>query len=108
MSDYYKPSDCKDIEAAVQWAIAGGKSLEIIGHGSKRLVGRPAQYDAALDVSGMAGGIPYSPPELILSPKAAPPPAANAASLGSQRHEPPLHPPDSAPPPRRPPGPATT
>jgi len=46
MSDHYKPSDRKDIESAVQWAIAGGKSLEIIGHGSKRLLGRPAQYDA--------------------------------------------------------------
>ena len=55
MSDCYKPSDPKGIEAAVQWALAGGKSLEIIGHGSKRPLGRPAQYDATLDLSGVTG-----------------------------------------------------
>src|SRR5258708_18590114 len=87
MSDYYKPSDCKDIEAAVQWAIAGGKSLEIIGHGSKRLVGRPAQYDAALDLSGMAGVILYEPQELILSAQAGSPLAGIAALLASNGQE---------------------
>src|SRR5260370_9852516 len=81
MSDYYKPSDCKDIESAVQWAIAGGKSLEIIGHGSKRLVGRPAQYDAALDLSGMAGVILYQPHGPNLSPQPRAPPPENPPLL---------------------------
>src|SRR5215467_10897092 len=70
MSDYIKPNDRKDIEAAVQWAVAGGKSLEVVGHGSKRALGRPAQYDATIDLSGVAGVILYEPQELILSAKA--------------------------------------
>jgi glycolate oxidase FAD binding subunit len=87
MSDYYEPSDCKDIEAAVQWAVAEGKSLEIIGHGSKRLVGRPAQYDATLDLSGVAGVILYEPQELILSAKAGTPLAEITALLASSGQE---------------------
>jgi glycolate oxidase FAD binding subunit len=73
LSDNFKPRDRKDIEAAVQWAIAGGKSLEIIGHGSKRKLGRPAQYDATIDLSGMSGVVLYEPQELILSAKAGTP-----------------------------------
>jgi glycolate oxidase FAD binding subunit len=87
MSDYYKPSERKDIEEAVQWAIAGGKSLEIIGHGSKRLVGRPAQYDATLDVSGMSGVVLYEPQELVLSAKAGTPLAEITALLASNDQE---------------------
>jgi glycolate oxidase FAD binding subunit len=73
MSDYIKPNDRKDIEAAVQWAVAGGKSLEVVGHGSKRALGRPAQYDATIDLSGMTGVVLYEPQELILSAKAGTP-----------------------------------
>jgi glycolate oxidase FAD binding subunit len=87
MSDYYKPNDRKDIEAAVQWAIAEGKSLEIVGHGSKRLLGRPGQYDATLDLSGMAGVVLYEPQELILSAKAGTPLADITALLASNGQE---------------------
>src|SRR5260370_13662143 len=108
MSDYYKPSDCKDIESAVQWAIAGEKSLEIIGHGSKRLVGRPAQYDAALDLSGMAGVILYEPQELIPSAKARTPLAGIAPLLASNGQGPAFQPTAPGPLPRRCPSPAAT
>jgi glycolate oxidase FAD binding subunit len=87
MPDSYKPRDHKDIEAAVQWAIAGGKSLEIVGHGSKRVVGRPAQYDATLDLSGMAGIILYEPQELVLSARAGTPLAEITALLASNGQE---------------------
>jgi glycolate oxidase FAD binding subunit len=87
LSDTHKPSDHKDIEAAVEWAVAGGKSLEIMGHGSKRLVGRPAQYDATLDLSGMAGIILYEPQELILSARAGTPLAEITALLASNGQE---------------------
>jgi glycolate oxidase FAD binding subunit len=52
MSDTIAPNDHKDVEAAVQWAVAQAKSLEIIGHGSKRALGRPMQTDATLDLAG--------------------------------------------------------
>ena len=87
MSDYYKPTDQKDVEAAVQWAIAGGKSLEIFGHGSKRLLGRPPQCDAAIDLAGMAGVILYEPQELVLSARAGTPVADIAALLAAKGQE---------------------
>ena len=87
MPDNYKPRDHKDIEAAVQWAIAGGKSLEIVGHGSKRMLGRPAQYDATLDLSGIAGIILYEPQELVLSAKAGTPLAEITTLLASNGQE---------------------
>ena len=31
MADNLKPRDAKDVDAAVQWALAGGKALELMG-----------------------------------------------------------------------------
>ena len=87
MSESYKPRDCKDIETAVQWAVAESKSLEIVGHGSKRLLGRPAQYDATIDLSGMTGVVLYEPQELVLSARAGTPLAEIKALLASNGQE---------------------
>ena len=73
MPDTLKPRDVKDVEAAVQWAIGESKSLEIVGHGTKRVLGRPAQVDATLDMSALAGVTLYEPEELVLSAKAGTP-----------------------------------
>src|SRR5262249_47194167 len=43
------------------------KSLEVIGQGSKRQLGRPAQSDATLDLGGLSGVTLYEPEELVLS-----------------------------------------
>jgi glycolate dehydrogenase FAD-binding subunit len=85
--DLLKPRDGKDVEAAVQWALAEGKALEIVGRGSKRTIGRPAQTDLTLDLSGIAGVTLYEPEELVLSAKAGTPIAeieALVASKGQQ------------------------
>jgi glycolate oxidase FAD binding subunit len=73
MADTHQARDAKDVEAAVQWALAQKKSLEIIGHGTKRALGRPAQVDATLDLSGLAGVTLYEPEELVLSARAGTP-----------------------------------
>jgi glycolate oxidase FAD binding subunit len=73
MPDHLKPRDAKDAEAAVQWALAEGKALELVGHGSKRAIGRPAQTDLTLDLSGLSGVSLYEPEELVLSAKAGTP-----------------------------------
>ena len=70
MPDTLKPRDQKDVEGAAQWALAEGKTLEIVGHGSKRGLGRAAQWDLSLDLSGLSGVTLYEPEELILSAKA--------------------------------------
>ena len=87
MTDTLKPRDGKDAEAAVQWALAEGKALELVGQGSKRAIGRPAQTDFTLDLSGLSGVTLYEPEELVLSAKAGTPLAeveALVAAKGQQ------------------------
>jgi glycolate oxidase FAD binding subunit len=73
MTETLKVRDAKDVENAVQWALGEGKSLEILGHGSKRAIGRPPQADLALDLSALSGVTLYEPEELVLSAKAGTP-----------------------------------
>jgi glycolate oxidase FAD binding subunit len=87
MADNLKPRDAKDVEAAVQWALAGSKALELMGRGSKRAIGRPAQTDLTLDLSALIGVTLYEPEELVLSAKAGTPLAeieALVAAKGQQ------------------------
>ena len=73
MAENLKPRDAAEVEQAIKWAIAGGKTLEIVGRGSKRLIGRAAQWDMTLDISGLSGVTLYEPAELVLSAKAGTP-----------------------------------
>ena len=73
MSPSVKPRDAKAVEEAVQWAVSEGKTLEIVGAGSKRAIGRPTQTDATLDLSGLSGITLYEPEELVLSARAGTP-----------------------------------
>jgi glycolate oxidase FAD binding subunit len=65
-----KPRDAAEVEEAVRWALAGDKTLELVGRGTKRSIGRAAQWDATLDLSGLSGITLYEPAELVLSAKA--------------------------------------
>ncbi len=87
MADTLKPRDAKDVEQAIQWALAGGKTLELVGHGSKRTIGRPAQWDATLDLSGLSGVTLYEPEELVLSAKAGTPLADIEALAAASKQE---------------------
>lgn len=73
MENAIKPKEVSDVEAAIRWALGGGKTLEIVGRGSKRAIGRAAQWDATLDLSGLSGVTLYEPEELVLSAKAGTP-----------------------------------
>jgi glycolate oxidase FAD binding subunit len=73
MTDALKPRDAKDVEDAVRWALSEEKTLELIGRGSKRALGRPSQSDLTLDLSGLTGVTLYEPEELVLSAKAGTP-----------------------------------
>jgi len=87
MTSLLKPRDGKDVEAAVQWALGEGKTLEIVGHGSKRGIGRAAQWDLSLDLSDLSGVTLYEPDELILSAKAGTPVAEIEALLAKSNQE---------------------
>lgn len=87
MSDHLKPRDAAEVEAAIGWALAGGKTLEVVGRGTKRAIGRAAQWDATLDLSALTGVTLHEPEELVLSAKAGTPLAeveALAAASGQE------------------------
>ena len=64
------PRDAAEVAEAVAWANAGDMRLDVIGHGTKRDIGRPAQSDATLDLSALTGVTLYEPEELVLSARA--------------------------------------
>src|SRR5579872_1519818 len=82
-----KPRDAAEVEQAVRSALAGGKTLEVVGRGSKRTIGRAAQWDATLDLSGLSGVTLYEPEELVLSAKAGTPLAEIEALVAGSRQE---------------------
>jgi glycolate oxidase FAD binding subunit len=87
MAESVKPRNAAELEQAVKEAVAGGKTLEIVGHGSKRAIGRAAQWDMTLDLSALSGVTLYEPAELVLSAKAATPLAEIAALLAANGQE---------------------
>src|SRR5438045_445744 len=84
MTDALKARDAKDVEDAVRWALAEGKTLEVAGRGTKRALGRPSQSDLTLDLSGLSGVTLYEPEELVLSAKAGTPLAEIEALVESK------------------------
>src|ERR1043165_5159070 len=84
MTDALKARDAKDVEDAVRWALAEGKPLELVGRGSKRVLGRPSQSDLTLDLSGLSGVTLFEPEELVLSAKAGTPIAEIEALVESR------------------------
>lgn len=87
MTDRMKPADVKHVEEAVRWAVSNGKTLEILGAGSKRALGRPSQTDITLDLSGLTGVTLYEPAELVLSAKAGTPLTEIEALLAKNNQE---------------------
>ena len=87
MTDILKPRDAKEVEDAVKWALGNDKTLELLGHGSKRALGRPCQTDITLDLSGLSGVTLYEPAELVLSAKAGTPLADIEALLDKNNQQ---------------------
>jgi glycolate oxidase FAD binding subunit len=69
----FTPISADEVLSAVQWAVSENAPLEILGHGSKRGIGRPPQTEHALDLSGLTGVTLYEPEELVLSARAGTP-----------------------------------
>jgi len=97
MSEPLRPRDPKQVEEAISWALAQGKTLELIGRGSKRAIGRAAQWDATLDLSALTGVTLYEPEELVLSAKAGTPLHEIEALIAKKRQELAFEPMDYAP-----------
>ena len=97
MSEPLRPRDPKQVEEAISWALAQAKTLELIGRGSKRAIGRAAQWDATLDLSALTGVTLYEPEELVLSAKAGTPLHEIEALVAEKRQELAFEPMDYAP-----------
>jgi glycolate oxidase FAD binding subunit len=97
MTDTLKPRDDKEVVEAVAWAVAEGKTLEVVGRGSKRAIGRAAQTDLTLDGSGISGIGLYEPEELVLSAKGGTSLAEIEKALAQNRQELPFEPLDLGP-----------
>jgi glycolate oxidase FAD binding subunit len=71
--DTLKVRDTKDVEQAVRAAIASEQPLEIVGHGTKRMIGQPIATNALLDLSALNAVTSYEPNELIITVEAGAP-----------------------------------
>ena len=69
----FTPATSAEILSTVAWAAAEESPLEILGHGSKRGIGRPQQSEHTLDLSKLSGVTLYEPAELVLSARAGTP-----------------------------------
>jgi glycolate oxidase FAD binding subunit len=87
MSEPLRPREAKQVEEVICWALGQGKTLEIVGCGTKRGIGRAAQWDATLDMSGLSGVTLYEPEELVLSAKAGTSLAEIEALVAARRQE---------------------
>src|ERR1700682_2504559 len=81
-----KVRDARDVEQAVRAAIASEQPLEIIGHGSKRLIGQPMATNALLDLSALNAVTSYEPNELIITVQAGAP-LADVKSLIDSKNQ---------------------
>jgi glycolate oxidase FAD binding subunit len=95
--DTLKVRDARDVEQVVRAALAGEQPLEIIGHGSKRLIGQPMATNALLDLSDLNAVTSYEPNELIITVQAGAPLADVKSLIDSKNQQFAFEPMDTAP-----------
>jgi glycolate oxidase FAD binding subunit len=84
--DTLRVRDAADVEQVVRSALASEQPLEIIGHGSKRLIGQPMATNALLDLSTLHAVRAYEPNELIITVEAGAP-LADVLSLIDSKNQ---------------------
>jgi glycolate oxidase FAD binding subunit len=93
----WKPIDAVEAATAVADALSEGKTLELIGGGSRRALGRPVEADVTLDLSALSGVVTYQPEELILAAEPGTPMAEIEALLAARGQQLAFEPPDFGP-----------
>lgn len=93
----WQPLDAADVASSVADALSDGKTLELIGGGSRRAFGRPVEADVVLDLSGVSGVVTYQPEELILAAAPGTPMAEIQAMLTQAGQQLAFEPPDFGP-----------
>lgn len=77
----WTPKTADDARTAVADALAQGRTLELVGTGTRRGFGRPVAADEVLDLSALNRVVTYQPEELILAVEPATPMAQVADML---------------------------
>ncbi len=80
----FRVSSEADVVEVVRAARDSRRTLEIVGHGTKRGFGRPVQCDDVLDLSGLSGIVSYESDEMIITARAATPVAEIEAALAEK------------------------
>jgi glycolate oxidase FAD binding subunit len=86
MSGMIKPRDARELQQAVEWALAEGVTLDVRGTSSKISLGRPMRCDQLLDLSGLSGVVDYAPEELVITLRAGTP-LRDVEALLAQRNQ---------------------
>lgn len=97
MSETFRPNNPDQLRDLLAWAASGDKTLEIVGTGSKRALGRPMAVDHVVELSGMAGISLYEPDELVMTASPATPIAEIEAALRENNQQLEFEPPDYGP-----------
>jgi glycolate oxidase FAD binding subunit len=97
MSAALTPATFDDVRDIVADALAAETPLEIVGHGTKRGLGRPLQAAQQLDLSALAGITQYEPNELVLTCRAGTPLAEIESALKEKNQQLAFEPPDLSP-----------
>lgn len=85
--DTLKPRDEDEVLAVVRDALEEERPVEILGHGSKRGLGRPVHAKAQIDTSGLTGVTLYEPSELVMTARPGTPMADIAKLLDENNQE---------------------
>ena len=72
-SDIYKPNNEEDLQEIIKYCSKNNLPIEIIGKGTKSLIGKKLQCAKTLDMSNISGIIDYKPEELYITVKAGTP-----------------------------------
>ena len=83
----HRPADAGQLRELVAWAVAEEQPLEIAGHGTKRIIGRPVEAEHLVSVDGLSGITLYEPDELVMSAGAGTPLAMIEAELAERGQE---------------------
>ncbi len=90
----FRPKDTAELRAIVASALAEKQTLDIVGGGSKRALGRPSRAQHRLDMGAFDRVIDYEPSELVMTAEAATPMRAIEAELAAHGQMLAFEPPD--------------
>ncbi len=73
MAETFRPTSESEVAEIVREAYEDRRALEVLGHGTKRTVGRPPVVSAPISTERLYGITLYEPTELVMSAKAGTP-----------------------------------